>query len=83
MDMIMHSQFMERPAVANSKVLQFLEVIDFEKLSAMVEPRIRAKDGRAGFPVSSMVKARFLGTYYNLSDRELEDESQNRPDYPY
>ena len=81
MDMIMHSQFMERPAVANSKVLQFLEVIDFEKLSAMVEPRIRAKDGRAGFPVSSMVKARFLGTYYNLSDRELEEELQNRADF--
>lgn len=63
MDMIMHSQFMERAAAAKSKALQFPEIIDFEKRLAMMEPQIRAKDGRAGFSVSSMVKVRFLGTY--------------------
>ena len=40
--------------------------------------KIRSRAGRAGFPVNSMLKATFLGRYYGLSDRGLEDELQDR-----
>ena len=78
MDMIMHKEFMDCPAVAKNKVLTILDVIDFTKLKDMVEPEIRSKSGRAGFPVDSMLKATFLGNYYDLSDRNLEVELQDR-----
>ena len=78
MDMMMHTQFVICPTVAKSKVIQFLDIIDFKKISDLVTPKIRSKSGRAGFPVDSMLKATFLGNYYGLSDRALEEELLDR-----
>ena len=74
----MHKQFMDCPAIAKNKILPILKVIDFKKLTDMVELIIRSRSGRSGYPVLSMLKATFLGNYYDLSDRELEVELQDR-----
>ena len=72
----MHTQYVSCPTIAISKVLKFLDIIDFKKISDLVTPKIRSKSGRAGFAVDSMIKATFLGNYYGLSDRAVEDELQ-------
>ena len=74
----MHTQFVSCPKIANSKVLKFLDIIDFKKISDLVTPKIRSMSGRAGFVADSMLKANFLGNYYGLSDRVLEDELKGR-----
>lgn len=81
MDMMLHSQLMARPAIADSEILKFLEIINFKKISNKVEPKIRSKKGRAGFPVESMLKATFLGNYHDLSDRALAKQLQKQLDF--
>ena len=81
MDIIIHSQMMERPSVSGSELFKFLEIIDFKKLSDMVEPKLRSRQGRAGFSVESMIKATFLANSHHLSDRDMERELQNRLDF--
>ena len=44
----------------------------------MVEPVICLRSGSAGYRVPLMLKATFLEIYYDLPDRELESELQDR-----
>ena len=39
---------------------------------------MRFRSSLADYPVFSMLKATFLGNYYDLSDRELKVELQDR-----
>ena len=37
--MMMHTQFGSCPTIANSRVLKFLDVVDFKKISDLVTPK--------------------------------------------
>ena len=61
--------------------MRFRTIINFKKISDQVEPKIRSIKGRAGLPVESMIKAIFLGNYYDLSDRNLAEQLQKQLDF--
>ncbi len=81
MDMMIHSALMSRSAMVDSEIMKFLKIINFKKIADQVEPKIRSRKGRAGFPVESMIKATFLGNYYDLSDRNLAAQLQKQLDF--
>ena len=81
MNNFIHTELMKRPTVAASGLLKFMGIINFKKISDIVDTKIHSDKAQASLPLEGMIKATFLSSFFELSDKALERELQIRADF--